>query len=693
MDEEKKTRKPGKAKKWLIGIGIVLLVLVLAAGAFLLFGQQLMMGKPGGGEPWADTDLQANIKAGMSTSPAEDFHLFVNYDWLSTSEIPAGYTSNGPFLDVQLETDAKARALFEDEELEGHNADLIRDFYAAYLDWDARNAAGVEPIRPTVEAIEALTSIEELSDFLCDRERSYQVPRFVSMENTASLNDATRYILDLSDSGFLLQDPGEYVNKSVVGRLLSDVYKKGSTAMLEKLGYSKQEAEKRFDEAIAFEAKLAAVCMTADEQMSPDYLQKINNEYSMADAAALAPNFPLERLISSYGYGEAEKLLVEEPAYLEKLSEVFTEENLPGMKSCMLIKYVIGQSNYVDQDSFNTMLDLQNAAMGSQGKLSDEEYAYQFVSSWLAEPLERCYLERYDAGEVKERITGVCEDVLAYYRAMLGETDWLSDATREAALEKLDRITVNVAYPEKWKDYSDVDLSGLSLRECVKTLSEYELEQDVALTNQPVDRGYWLMSTLECNAYYNPQDNSINILLGILGGDFYRDDMRDEELYGGIGAVIGHEISHAFDTNGAQFDANGDLRNWWTEEDYSAFTARAERLAAYYDGIKAFGSTMVKGSNIQTEAIADMAGLKCMLGIAKTVPDFDYELFFRQYAKLWRTLTSQQSEYISLQYDSHPLSYLRTNVTVQQFEEFYETFGIQPGDRMYLAPENRICVW
>ena len=693
MDEAKKKRKLTKGKKWLIGIGAVLLVLVLAAGAFQLFGQQLMMGKPGGGEPWVDSDLKANIKAGMATSPAEDFHLYVNCDWLSTSEIPDGYTSNGPFQEVQQETDAKAMALFEDEELQGHDAELIRDFRAAYLDWDARNAAGAEPMRPTVEDIEGLTSLEELSDFLCDRERAFQVPRFVNMENTASLNDATRYILDLSGSSFLLQDPGEYANRSVVGRLLSDVYKKGSAAVLEKLGYSKQEAEKRFDEAIAFETKLAAVCMTADEKKSPDYLQRVNNEYSMADALALAPNFPLERLIDSCGYGEAEKLLVEEPAYLSKLSELYTEENLRGMKSCMLIKYAISQSNYLDRDSFQTMLDLQNAAMGSQGKLSDEEYAYQFVSAWLAEPLERCYLERYNADAVKERITGVCEDVLGFYREMLSETDWLSDATRKAALEKLDRITVNVAYPEKWNDYSDVDLSGLPLRECVKTLSEHELARNVALTNQSVDRGYWLISTLACNAYYNPQDNSINILLGILGGDFYRDDMSDEELYGGIGAVIGHEISHAFDTNGAQFDSNGDLSNWWTEEDYSAFTARAERLAAYYDGIKAFGRSMVKGGNIQTEAIADMAGLKCMLGIARTIPDFDYELFFRQYARLWRTLTSQQAEYISLQYDSHPLSYLRTNVTVQQFEEFYETFGVQPGDRMYLAPEKRICVW
>ena len=250
-----------------------------------------------------------------------------------------------------------------------------------------------------------------------------------------------------------------------------------------------------------------------------------------------------------------------------------------------------------------------------------------------------------------------------------------------------------MAYPDKWQDYTTLSLDGLNYRECCQRISAFDDAQNAAKTNQPVERGYWDMNTLDANAFYNPQDNSINILLGILGGDFYRDGMSDEELLGGIGAVIGHEISHAFDTSGAQFDANGSMTNWWSEADYATFRDRAARLIEYYDTINPFGRHHADGTTVQTEAIADITGLKCMLALAKDKPDFDYEAFFTQFARIWRRLASIQSEYILLNYDKHPLGYLRTNVSVQQFKEFMDAFSVQPGDKMYLAPEDRISVW
>lgn len=694
MEENKVEKKKwSRKKKWLVGIGIALLVLILAGAAFLLFGQQMMLGSPGGGSPWLDTDLKENIKADAAVAPGEDFHLYANLDWLRNAEIPEGYTSAGPFVDVTRETDRKAMALFDDASLQGRDAQLIRDLRAAYLDYESRDALGLEPLRPMLQDLESIGSIEELSDFFCDPERCYLVPRLVALENTPALNDATHYILDISESGLLLRDSAEYEKQTIMGQMLSGFYKTVTVEMLEKLGYDKKEAGQIFEDALAFEGKLASALMTADETVAPDYLQRINNEMTPTEAAALCPAFPLERLMASRGYGAAEKLLVEQPEYLKRLGEVYTQENLDGIRHELMVQYVLGQISLVDEATYLRALELQNQMLGSQGILTREEYAYQFVKSSLVEPMERCYLEKYDATGTKARITALCGDILSYYRTLLEQNDWLSAQTREAAIEKLEKITVNVAYPEKWHDYESLDLQGLNLRECVKVLNDFALEQDAALTNQPVDKELWDFGTLDCNAYYNPQDNSINILLGILGGDFYREDMTDEELYGGIGAVIGHEISHAFDTNGAQFDANGDLGDWWTEEDYAAFTARAEKLAAYYDGITAFSRYNVKGVNVQTEAIADMAGLKCMLGIAAEKPDFDYDLFFRHYAGIWRSLTTQQAEYIALQYDVHPLNYLRTNVTLQQFEEFYETYGIQPGDKMYLAPEDRVSVW
>ena len=293
---------------------------------------------------------------------------------------------------------------------------------------------------------------------------------------------------------------------------------------------------------------------------------------------------------------------------------------------------------------------------------------------------------------MKADVTRICEEAIAYYRTMLASEEWLSEETRTKAVEKLDRITINAVYPEKWADDSALSLDGLGYYDCLRAIAEYGHDRDISLLGTKVDHELWEFNILDTNAYYNPQDNSINIIRGILGGSFYRDDMSDEELYAGIGSVIGHEISHAFDTNGAQFDADGNLLNWWTEDDYAAFTNRANRLAAYYDKMIAFGGYHVQGQNIQTEAIADMAGLKCMLGLLAQKGG-DARAFFDAYAKIWARLNTREFEYYCLMQDTHPLHYLRVNATVQQFPQFYEAYDVHEGDGMYLAPENRVLVW
>lgn len=680
-----------KKKKWLIGIGIFLVVLILAGILLWNYWPRLVAGNLSNGEPWIDSDLKENIKANMTTSPKEDFHLWANHDRLHAMEIPNGYAGYGPFAAVQDETKQKAMALFDDPAIQGLDADLIRALYHAYLDWDARNAAGVEPLRATIEDIRSINSMEELNEFIRDPERSYDVPVLIGFRNRASYNDSSKYITYVSHDGFILQDPAEYAHQTITGVLSKAIGKLEFTHLMKRLGYS--GAGEMFKKALDLEAQLAPVCITADEWNSPDIMQRINNEYNMTDAAALAPNYPLEKLLASSGYGAAEKLLIAEPAYLTRLGELYTQANLEAIKSRMVFYYVVGQMSALDRKAFDFELRFDNLISGSHGRLSDEEYAYSTVSACLRDPLERCYLEKYNAAEAKTRITELCYEIMDYYRVMLSQAEWLSKETRLAAIDKLEHITVNVAYPDKWRDDSELDLSGLSYRDCLKKLSLYYTAEDAAKTNQTVDREYWNFNTLETNAYYNPQDNSINIMLGILGGEFYRDDMSDEELLGGIGSVIGHEISHAFDSSGAQYDADGNLHDWWTEKDYDTFTERAARLIAYYDAIRPVGKYHVKGNSVQGEAIADITGIKCMLALAKEKPDFDYAAFFRQYAGIYGNISSLQSEYQSLMYDPHPLDYLRTNVSVQQFDEFMSAFDIQPGDKMYLAPEDRISVW
>lgn len=648
----------------------------------------------GGGSPWIDSDLKNNITEDMEISIKDDFHLAVNYDWLLNNEIPDGYRSAGSFLDVEIEIEDKAQALLEDQSITGHDAELIQSLYQAYLDWDTRNQMGVEPIVPVIEDIKGIDSISEVSDFICDpMGRAMFVPTFIGAANDSNLNDSDSYIVWVYHDNFTLSDAAEYQNRTEYGERYYSAYKKQAVTMLERVGYTADAADSMFEKLIAFEGRLAEVSYTSEDSMQPDYTQKLNNVMTISELEALMPDFPIRTYIESLGYANAKEFLVMEPAYLERLNELYTEEYLEDIKNYMLVKYVINMTENLDRESFTLNIDTKNEINGSNGQLSDELYAYQVVTEKLTEPMERAYIEKYDAAEMKKDITDICEEVISYYRTMLQETEWMSDETREKAVEKLDTIRINAVYPDKWKNYSTLSLNGLSYLDCLKAISEFENELDISHMNGKIDKDLWTCNTLETNAYYNQSNNSINIMLGILGGNYYEDGMSDEEMYAGIGAIIGHEISHAFDTNGAQYDSAGNLTDWWTEEDYTAFQTRAEKLIQYYDGITAFEGGKVVGANIQTEAIADMAGLKSILAIAKSKENFYYELFFRHYAKTWRSLSTREFEYMHLTQNLHPLDYLRTNVTVQQFDEFYDTFDIQPDDGMYLAPENRIAVW
>lgn len=646
-----------------------------------------------GGTPWVDSDLKDNITEGMEVSAKDDFYLYVNYEWLKNTDIPEGRGSANSFSDVSDITKSNALEVLKDDTLTGHDAELVQSYYNAILDWDARDKTGLTPIEGTVETIRSIDSMDKLSEFICDLDAAMFVPTLINCGNTISYEDAESYIAYINNDGLLLSDPAEYSNRTEMGDRAYEAYLGLSKAMLTRLGYSEDEVTAMYEDVIAFETKIAEVSLTSADQMSPDIFDKINNVYTPDELDQFSETFPLKEFLDACDVGDSKSYIIFEPEVIKLINELYTEDNLETIKNSMLIHYVISVSTYLDSKSYDAYIEAKNIRNGSVGREADEQMAYDMVRGALTTPMDRAYLEHYDASEKKERVTGICNDVIDVYREMLQEEDWLSEETREKAIEKLDSITINAVYPEKWMDFSSMDLAGKSLYDCEKEISDYYLKENSSHTNGKVDHEIWNFDILEANAYYNPQDNSINIILGLLESPFYYDGMSDEELYGGLGAVIGHEISHAFDTNGAQFDKDGNYSMWWTEDDYAAFNERAARLIDYYNGMYTWEGQAVQGNNIQTEAIADMTGMKAMLRIAKSKDDFDYDKFFTSNATIWRRLNTRENEYYSVTQDPHPVHYLRANVTLQQFDEFLDTYGIVEGDGMYLAPEDRVLVW
>ena len=347
----------------------------------------------------------------------------------------------------------------------------------------------------------------------------------------------------------------------------------------------------------------------------------------------------------------------------------------------------------LDREACDAYSEYYNTIYGTEGDQCGEESLLLLVENMLSEPLTKMYLEKYDETQLKERITNLIKDVTDEYRKMLQEEDWLSDEMKEKAIEKLDNMIVNAIYPDEWKDYSCLDLNGLSYWDSIKAIKEFNRQENLALTNGTVNRTEWLGNTLEANAYYYHQYNSINILLGIMGGSLYYDGISDEELYAGIGTIIGHEISHAFDINGAQYDKDGKKVNWWTLTDQNMFQEKATRTWEYLNTIQVWEGANVDGSRVLGEAMADIAGMEVILRLAEQKENFDYDKFFRSYAGLWKEVDRYEYEYNKFAWDSHPLNYLRTNIVLQQFDKFYETYDIKEGDNMYLAPEDRVLVW
>ena len=635
-----------------------------------------------GGKPWIDTCVKENIAEDMEISAKDDFYFYVNREWIGSTQIPEGMVSWDAFSEAQARMREKLEPLMTDTDLKGHDAALVQDLYRAVTDWDARNALGVRPMAEEIEKIRKIGSMEELSDYLCDPDKCSLVPVFLRMGNSPYVYDSSKYILNIALDSPLLGDAGEYSARTQQGNLRDEANRYLVKEMLGRCGFTGEEALRMYEDAIGIESKLMEGGYSSAPPVSKD------------DLSQMAGFFPALRLIEAQGYGKAERYeLGTDHQGIMNLRRVYSDENLEALKSYMIVKFSFNASGLLDQEDEAARNQYLHILYGKEGSRAYEETASGIVENLLSGPLARCYIEKYGVEEEKERVTKLINQVIDEYRRMLQEEEWLTDEAKQKAVEKLDNIVINAVCPNQWNDDDVPDLKGLSFWDCLEKISRYRLAQDNAHTEGSVDRGVWLQDTLQTNAYYYIQYNSINILLGIMNEPFYYDGISDEELYAGLGTFIGHEISHAFDSYGAQYDKDGRKARWWTFGDQHQFEEKMVKMAGYYSAMTAWEGAPINGSQILAEAGADMGGLKVILRIAEKEEGFDYDRFFREYAAYRKALHTGKSEYYLYIADTHPLNFIRTNSVLQQFDEFLETYGIKEGDGMYLAPDERVPIW
>ena len=649
------------------------------------------------GTPWIDSELKENISDDTPIDPKEDFHLYANKEWLMSNEIPDGYSTWSHYYEREADVKDQCLAILNDESARGHDAELIYTYYRLLLDWDERNRNGVSELQGTFDSILSAESLEDITAFLTDAEAPYRFTNcLIRIAAETGLNDPDRYLVELSLPKLLLEDSAEYSERTELGDMYYGLRKEIFTFIAGKLGMPKEDANSIFDAAIGLETKLSAEIYTTKETHQNDYLDRINHEMTYAELTSLSEVFPLDQILSASGYQYDGSYLVFSPDYIKLLDEIYTEENLEDIKALLLVHYVYEYRTLLDRETYDKYNELQSEYMGINGNVPDEEMAYYYVSGALPASMQKVYISQYSSAEDKKKMEELCRTVIDTYREMLSENSWASDEVKNYAIEKLDHITIHAAYPDKFRDTSGLDLSGCSLIEAYSRLGRNERAFNRSLVGKEVDKEMWAegYDILTCNAFYSSDQNTINMIIGMMGEPFYSGDMSTEELYASIGAFwVGHEISHAFDSTGAMFDANGVYRDWWTSEDKEEFSKRVKKLDDYLDTIVAFDGRHFIGTSIDTEMIADMTGLQCALRMASKVPDFDYQKFFTKYAQMNGSIGLYSAELKQLLQDEHPLDYARTNVPVQQFDEFCETYDVKEGDAMYLAPEDRLLIW
>ena len=644
---------------------------------------------------WINSMVAGSVQEDTPTDPKEDFFLYVNKDWLLNTQLTETEYCITWFSDQEKSVRESVSELLSADFSEDHDIRQSQIFYQQYLDMDTRNALGADPLLPYFEEIEAISSMEELDAYL-PKEDAFGA--LLQWGIAGDLVDSSRNVVWIEPVSLSLEDADEYQTLTDYGARKKEGITRLLQSELELCGYTEEEAAGHVENLYALEYALADSIYGSSVSKQSDYMQKIYNPFTLEELETMAPNLPLAELLAEPIAAGAEIFLVPMPDWLTCLNEFYTQDNLEVIKSFFLCQTASGAASMLDQ-AFMDCIDAYNSLLvGTEYHTDLEQTAYTTTNSFLPWSVGKMYAAAYGSEEINRRVEDLVDQVLAVYRTRLENNTWLGEETREMAVEKLDCLRVRVGYPQDWSPYelASLDLKtteeGGTLLENYLLICNFQKEQSLETLNEAVDKEEWIATPQTVNAYYNPSDNSINLPSAILASVLEDGEVSDEVLLGTIGTIIGHEITHGFDTTGSQFDADGNLRNWWTDEDRAAFEELTAKVEAYYSAIEALPGKYVDGQLTIGETVADLGGLSCALEIARDIEEFDYAAFFQSFAEIWRLKTTPEMTEILLT-DEHPPHYLRANVNVQQFEEFYQTYDVQPGDGMYLAPEARLSVW
>ena len=641
-----------------------------------------------------------------NTAACTDFYQYANGTWLKNTEIPAAYSSWGAF-NVLAENNRKTlhdileEAAKNTSAAKGSNEQKIGDFYASCLDEAKREAEGMKPLVPELARIDKIQNINDVQAQIAYMHR-HGIPTLFSFGSLPDLKNSAMVLAYAGQGGLSLPNRDYYTKTDEKSVKLRDDFVKHVTNMFQLVGDTPEQAAKNAQAVLAFQTRLA------ENSRTPVELRDVTKQYHMMSPAQLkelTPNFSWEAYRSGAGAPTTGDINVAHPEFFTAVNKMFAEVPVADWKTYLRWHLITAAA-----PSLSSKFELENfnffgkTLEGRKEQLPRWRRCVSATDASLGEALGQVYVARAFTPESKARMRAMVANLIAAFHDRLQKIDWMSEETRKQAIAKLNAFGQKIGYPDKWIDYSTLSVSRDSYLANVLRSSEFDQIRDFKKINKPVDRKEWGMTPPTVNAGYNPLNNDISFPAGILQAPFFNPDADDAINYGAIGAVIGHEITHGYDDSGAEFDALGNLKNWWTESDKKNFDARADCVVNQFSAFEAEPGLHLQGKLVSGESIADLGGLyvaydaymKSLQGKPRpaNIDGFTPEQrFFLGWAQVWAEKATPEFMRFQTQSDPHPLSRFRVNGPLSNMPKFAEAFSCKAGDAMVRDDASRCQVW
>lgn len=641
----------------------------------------------------------------MSVRPGDDFYQYAGGGWLKANPMKPEYSSYGVFNDLAETNRKQIRELFENLSKEKHAfgsvGQKVADLYNMAMDSVRLNKEGAAPLQKDLDKVKAFSKKADFTAFIADQ-HLYKGNPFFGIGVDTDLKNSDLNVMWLSAGTSGLPDRDYYLNTDADSKKKQEAYRAYLSKIFQLSGYKKKEAEKAAKVIYNIEYQFAETEMSRAE--ARDY-NKLYNIYTIDMLQKDYPAIQWAKYFELMGVKDVKQVILTEPkvmAVAQKLMSTLSEQDIKYYVAGLIIK---SSTSVLSDDFVNANFDFYGRLLNGQKEQKARwKRALGFPNSLLGEAVGELYVSKYFAGESKAKMLKLIDNLRKALATRIANLTWMNDTTKINALVKLNSFTVKVGYPDKWRDYSKLTIDpAKSLYDNVAAATYVETLRNLEKFGKPVDKSEWGMTPQTVNAYYNPTTNEICFPAAILQAPFFDVNADDATNYGAIGVVIGHEMTHGFDDQGRNFNADGNMVDWWTAGDSKRFTAAAEKLATQFDQITVVGDLKANGHLTLGENIADQGGLRISYDAFKTTQQFQegkdidgftpVQRFYLSYGRIWAEHMTEEAIYQQTKSDPHSIGRNRVNATLRNIDTWYDAFGVKEGDKMWLAPAERAIVW